>query len=489
MLKNKLRASGSTILSALLCILIGLAIGFIVLVALAYINKNNTYQENAAKYTSNEYAYADTLKVANYLAKNGVDGEVEGVLDGKLTPDQLLQVTDYIKANKIKPQGKTYTEDELAGTIAAALGSENPAEYLDVVPVFRNTIKTVILKPYEFTFGDVIGDAYDKGFRAVLQGGWYNMGDEPLGPRSEIADAAPLIMTGLSVAFAFTTGLFNIGAAGQYTLGAFGALLFALVLKCPWYVCMLAAIVFGAVWGAIPGIFKAYFNVNEVITSIMFNWIGLYAVNTIMYGGGNSPMYYVKDSKTYRLEVVSPQSRIPDLKDTGTNYFIQPATIAIFFAILIAIILWVMLNKTTFGYELKACGYSKTAAKYAGINEKRNIILSMTIAGALAGLGGALFYLSGSAQWNPQDSTALPAVGFNGISVALLASSHPIGSIFSALFISHITMGGSRMEQSIFPKEIANIISGVIIYLCAFMMLFKSRIAKLFVHKEKGGVK
>ena len=200
-------------------------------------------------------------------------------------------------------------------------------------------------------------------------------------------------------------------------------------------------------------------------------------------------MYYVKDSKTYRLEVVSPQSRIPDLKATGSNYFIQPATIAIFFAILIAVILWVMLNKTTFGYELKACGYSKTAAKYAGINEKRNIILSMTIAGALAGLGGALYYLSGSVQWNPQDSTALPAVGFNGISVALLASSHPIGSIFSALFISHITMGGSRMEQGIFPKEIANIISGVIIYLCAFMMLFKSRIAKLFTRKEKGGVK
>ncbi len=489
MLKNKLRTGGSTILSAFLCVLIGLVIGFIILVVLAFINKNNTYQENAAKYTTNEYAYAEALKVANYLSKNGVDDEVGNVLKGTITRDQLLQITGYIKANKIKPAGKTYTDDELAAAIAAALESESPDAVRDVVPVFKDTLRTVILKPYEFTFGDVISDAYDKGFRAVLQGGWYNMGDEPLGPRSEIADAAPLIMTGLSVAFAFTTGLFNIGAAGQYTLGAFGALLFALVLKCPWYVCMLAAIVFGALWGAIPGIFKAYFNVNEVITSIMFNWIGLYAVNTIMYGGGNSPMYYVKDSKTYRLEVVSPQSRIPDLKATGSNYFIQPATIAIFFAILIAIILWVMLNKTTFGYELKACGYSKTAAKYAGINEKRNIILSMTIAGALAGLGGALYYLSGSVQWNPQDSTALPAVGFNGISVALLASSHPIGSIFSALFISHITMGGSRMEQGIFPKEIANIISGVIIYLCAFMMLFKNRIAKLFTRKEKGGVK
>ena len=113
----------------------------------------------------------------------------------------------------------------------------------------------------------------------------------------------------------------------------------------------------------------------------------------------------------------------------------------------------------------------------------------MTIAGALAGLGGALYCLSGTVQWEPQASTALPAVGFNGISVALLASSHPIGSIFSALFISHITAGGSKMNTGLFPKEIANIISGVIIYLCAFMMLFRNRIARLFSRKQKGDVK
>ena len=167
----------------------------------------------------------------------------------------------------------------------------------------------------------------------------------------------------------------------------------------------------------------------------------------------------------------------------------QPASVAIFIAFIVAVMLWVILNKTTFGYELKACGLSKTAAKYAGINEKRTIILSMAIAGALAGLGGALYYLSGNPQWNPQDSTALPAMGFNGISVALLASSNPVGTIFSALFISHISIGGTFMKTSSFPMEVANIISGVIIYLCAFMMLFKSRIARLFSHREKGGNK
>ena len=483
MLFSKLRPSGRTILAALLCVLIGLAIGFVVLFSLAYIDKNNTFQKNAEVYTSGQYPRADMLRAKKYLEAGDIGDDVVSHLNGKYSSGELTEVVQHILNDN--PSGvKFYTDEQITAAVSAVAGEGTEED----AALFTDAIRNIMLKRYEFSLGDVLSDAYNKGFKAVLQGGWYSMGDEPLGPRNEIADAAPLIMTGLSVAFAFTTGLFNIGAAGQFTLGVFGALVFSLVLKCPWYICMLAAIIFGAAWGAIPGVFKAYCNVNEVITSIMFNWIGLYGVNTIMYGGGNSIMFSTNDSKTFRLDVISPQSKIPDLSGLGSRYFVQPATIAIFFAIFIAVILWVMLNKTTFGYELKACGHSKTAARYAGINEKRNIILSMTIAGALAGLGGALYCLSGSVQWNPQDSTALPAVGFNGISVALLASSHPIGSIFSALFISHITMGGTKMDQSIFPKEVASIISGVIIYLCAFMMLFKNRIAKLFSRKQKGGI-
>ena len=340
-----------------------------------------------------------------------------------------------------------------------------------------------------FTFGDVIKDAYSKGFQRVLMGGWYGLGKVPRGPRSQIAQAAPLIMTGLSVAFAFKTGLFNIGAAGQYTLGAFGALLCALVLKLPWYLCLVAAAIFGAFWGAIPGFFKAYFNVNEVITAIMFNWIGLYGVNTIIYGGGTGVMFNVKASKTWTVASKSAASLIPDLKDLGSSYLVRPASIGIFIAMIIALVLWVILNKTTFGYELKACGHSKTAAKYAGINEKKNIILSMAISGALAGIGAGLYYLSDAAQWEPMVSTALPAFGFDGISVALLASSHPLGIIFSALFISHISIGGGFMDAMIFPPEIADVISGVIIYLCAFIMLFRNKISQMFTRKEKGGTK
>ena len=319
------------------------------------------------------------------------------------------------------------------------------------------------------------------GFSRILKGGFYL---KPKGIGTVLAQTAPLIMTGLSVAFAFKTGLFNIGAAGQYTLGALGALYFALVLKMPWFVYLLAAMLFGALWGAIPGIFKAYFNVNEVITAIMFNWIGLYAVNEIIYKGVIGDMYDMKTTKTYTLRSTSPSSMIPDM---GLNnlFKTKSTTIAIFIAIIIAIVVYIVINKTTFGYELKACGHNKEAARYAGINDKKNIVLSMTIAGALSGIGAGLYYLSGVAEWNPQVSTALPAMGFNGIPVALLALSNPIGVIFAALFVSHITVGGGYLPTKYFQPEIADVIIAVIIYLCAFVMLFKGMVLEAIANKKK----
>ena len=269
-------------------------------------------------------------------------------------------------------------------------------------------------------------------------------------------------------------------------MGAYFALYSAIMLKLPWWACLLIAALGGALWGAIPGIFKAFLNVNEVITSIMFNWIGLYGVNTLIYQGGTGPMFNTNTTKTYTIKQASAESLLPsfNVNVKGEPYFgkMFTPTIGIFIAIVVAVIIWVILNKTTFGYELKACGHNKDAAKYAGINDKRNIILSMAIAGALAGLGAGLFYLSGSKEWEPLVSTALPAVGFNGISVALLASSNPIGCIFSALFVSHITVGGGVMDASIFPSEVADIISGVVIYLCAFSLLFRN---KLLARKPK----
>lgn len=323
--------------------------------------------------------------------------------------------------------------------------------------------------------------AWDQGFVRIIQGGFY---DFPYGVGRTLTNSAPLIMTGLSVAFAFKTGLFNIGAAGQYTLGAFGALYCALILHMPWYLCLLASALFGAVWGAIPGIFKAYLNINEVITSIMFNWIGLYMVNEIVYARGTGAMYDVKSTRTWKLADTAPESVIPSA-GLSDLFHTPSTTIAIFLAIAAAILIWVILEKTTFGYELKAVGLNKNAARYAGINEKKNIILSMTIAGALAGFGAGLLYLSGGAEWNPLNTTTLPAMGFNGIATALLAASHPIGTIFSSVFISHITVGGSFLPTRYFPAEIADLISGIIIYLCAFAMLFRGLIArKMHVNKD-----
>ena len=313
--------------------------------------------------------------------------------------------------------------------------------------------------------------AWADGFVRILKGGFH---DAPYGVGKELANAAPLIMTGLSVGFAFKTGLFNIGAAGQYTLGAYGALYCAIMLKLPWFVCLLAAAILGGLWGAIPGFFKAYFNINEVITSIMFNWIGLYLVNELIYQNGTGPMYDVRNTRTLNLGKSAELSKalIPDF---GLNKMFQTnsTTIAIFLAAAVAILIWVVLNKTTFGYELKAVGLNKSAARYAGINEKKNIILSMAIAGALAGFGAGLYYLSNVSQWNPLNSTSLPAMGFNGIAAAFLGGLNPIGAIFSSYFIQHITNGGAYVDKTMYSAQISDLISALIIYLCGFVLFFK----------------
>ncbi|HRX59359.1 MAG TPA: ABC transporter permease [Eubacteriales bacterium] len=299
--------------------------------------------------------------------------------------------------------------------------------------------------------------------------------------------AAPLIMTGLSVAFAFKTGLFNIGATGQYTVGGAFALIAAIQLQQPWYVCLILALIGGAFWGLFPGLFKAYFNVNEVITSIMFNWIAMFAVNLTI---NNLPMMLAKYwggaqmDRTANLAQANPSALIPRLgldELMNSNYM----NISIFIAILFAIVAWIILSKTTFGYELKACGFNRNASIYAGINAKRNIVLSMVISGAFAGVGGGLYFLAGTGQYTLLKQ--LLTAGFNGIPVALLASSHPIGTIFSALFVSYIQVGGDAMQPD-FVKEIIDIIISVIIYLAAFALLMRELLTRrsMLAHDAEG---
>jgi simple sugar transport system permease protein len=296
--------------------------------------------------------------------------------------------------------------------------------------------------------------------------------------------SAPLIMVGLAVGFAFKTGLFNIGATGQYTIGAFFALFSAIVWGFPWYAAILAAMAGGALWGAIPGFFKAFFNVNEVITSIMFNWIGMFLVNLLClntpkiisdYWGGNI------GNRTANLAVANPSAIIPKWgldKLFDSNYM----NIGVFIAVLIAICMFVILNKTTFGYELKACGYNRNASVYAGMNAKRSIILSMVISGALAGIGGGLYYLTGIGNYNIEK--LLLAMGFNGIPVALLGGSNPLGIILSGIFISYIQVGGEALQPT-FSKEIIDIIIAVIIYMSALSLLVKLTLEKLIRRRKK----
>lgn len=319
------------------------------------------------------------------------------------------------------------------------------------------------------------------GFKTLLRTGLIN----PEKFAKVLYQAAPLIMTGLSVGFAFKTGLFNIGASGQYTVGAFFALVAAIRFQMPWYFCLVAAALGGAIWGAFPGLCKAFFNVNEVITSIMFNWIGLFSVNLAI---NNMPImlanYWraINKDRTPNLAAANASAIIPKAgldKVLNSPYM----NISIFIAITIAIVIWIILNKTTFGYELKACGYNRNASVYAGINAKRNIVFSMLIAGALSGIGGGIYYLAGTAQFTIA-KTLLP-MGFNGIPVALLASSHPLGTIFSAFFISYIQVGGDALQPE-YAKEIIDIIISVIIYLSAFALLMQNIITRLLRADRSG---
>ena len=296
---------------------------------------------------------------------------------------------------------------------------------------------------------------------------------------STLVKTAPLVMCSLSILFAYKVGFFNIGAAGQYVAGAAVSLFFALNFNFHWSVCLVIAILAGAFWGAIPGILKAYRNVNEVISGIMLNWIGLYLANSLIT--------IVKDPKTpfsYKLEEKNPLGKLPSFgleKLFSNNRYV---TIAIPLAVIVAIIIWVLLEKTKLGYELKATGANKNAAIYCGMNEKKNTVLTLAISGGLAGLGAAFNYLSGVEQW-ATTQTSVPGMGFNGIASAFLGGLSPIGAIFSSFFIQHITLGGGYLDKRVYCAQVSDLMSSIIIYLCGFALFFKIILNRALDKKEE----
>ena len=309
----------------------------------------------------------------------------------------------------------------------------------------------------------------------------FNLGDMLL-------ETAPLMMTGLSVAIAFKTGLFNIGAPGQYLMGAMSSLLVALSIPTNehnaffvWLLALIAGVLSGMLWGAIPGFFKAVFNVNEVIVCIMTNWI---AANTVSWIFSITGERYVNIAETKTKFIRTTASNGVSTAKLGLDKLFPGSNIdiSIFIVILVAVVMYIMINKTTFGYELKACGYNKNAARYAGMNEKRNVILSMAIAGGLAAGGAALWYLNGRNDflWNTYSS--LPSEGFNGIPAALLASNNPIGVIFSSLFLRYVDKGGFNLAgYTAFNEYVSDLIIAVIVYFAGFSKLFRD----MLVMKKK----
>jgi simple sugar transport system permease protein len=291
--------------------------------------------------------------------------------------------------------------------------------------------------------------------------------------------AIPLILTGLSVAVAFKTGLFNIGAPGQYLMGTAVTLMLALGIPTEvvpawlvWVIAFLGGVLAGAVWGAIPGLVKALLNINEVLACIMTNWIAANLVTWIFDGSNyrnlteNTKSGYIY--KTAYNGVVTAK--------LGLNKLFPNSQVnaGVILAILIAIAVYIFMSKTTMGYELKACGANRHAARYAGINDKRNIVLSMAIAGGLSGAAAALYYLSGNTEFFWSTYQSLPAAGFNGIPVALLAANNPIAVIFTGCFMSMLDIVGLQITNlTAYNEYITDVIIAVIVYLSAFSLVIK----------------
>ncbi|MBQ8260276.1 MAG: ABC transporter permease [Clostridia bacterium] len=297
-------------------------------------------------------------------------------------------------------------------------------------------------------------------------------------------ESAPLLLTGLSVAIAFKTGLFNIGAPGQYLMGAMGSVIVALSVPTTpatafwvWLLALVVGMLCGMLWGLIPGLFKAFLNVNEVIVCIMTNWIAANIVSWVF--NNNKQFINAEGGKTaYTLPTTANGVSTPKL---GLDKLFPGSNIdiGIFIAAIIAIGIFILMNKTVLGYELKACGHNKNAAKYSGMNEKRNIMLSMAIAGGLAAIGASLYYLNGGAElaWNTYGK--LPDNGFNGIPVALLASNNPLGVIFSSVFLRFIDKGGYNLAGfTAYNEYVSDLIIAVIIYFAGFSKLIRDLISR-----------
>lgn len=317
------------------------------------------------------------------------------------------------------------------------------------------------------------------GFKALIIGGFFN-GMKSFG--DVFYYAVPIILTGVGIGFAFKASIFNIGGSGQFLAGSFCALYVAIQWDLPgalgWIVPLIAAAVGGALWALIPALLHAYRNVNIIIATIMMNYAGLYLTNFLI----KKTIY---DPLRNQTQLVPADNRLP----TAGLEKIFPGSVVncgILIAIAVAILMYILLEKTTFGFEIKACGKNRDASANAGINARRNIVIAMLISGALCGLGGALMYLSSSGKYL-QVVEVLQAEGMNGIPVALLAMNNPLGCIFSAFFLAYLQVSGFYMQSYGYTAEIVDIITSVIIYFSAFSQIISEFMHRRSLQKKSAG--
>jgi len=343
--------------------------------------------------------------------------------------------------------------------------------------IHQNALYTIIAIFFGFLVGGIFLwaagfspiEAYAKLFSSVFSRPKYLIWS--------VIYATPLIFTGLSVAFSYKMGVFNIGAEGQFVVGSLAALCVGILVDAPpglhVLLCMLAAVAAGMLWSFLVAVLRVRFGINEVLSFIMFNWIAFYfsnyVVNTaaIHKVGGGEASKDIRES----ARILLPQS----FQSNKANY-------GIFLAIIAAIVIWFILTKTTLGYKVQAVGLNPHAAKYGGINSNKTMYIAMSLSGALAALGGAVQLMGNSmriSQFAGQEG-----FGFQGITVALIASSHPIGCIFSGLFYGAMKYGGSKLNLIDAPTEVVDIIMGTIVLFIAISHVFRYLITRRLKNKE-----
>ncbi|MCI7472098.1 MAG: ABC transporter permease [Clostridiales bacterium] len=387
----------------------------------------------------------------------------------------------------MKEKGSTLLQKEgtksvMASLIAILIGLAVGAVIILIVGIFNSNLG---LKGAVEGVQLIFGGLFSTGRNAA---GTLTFGFNSINMGNMLFRATPLILTGLSVAVAFKTGLFNIGAPGQYLMGTAATLILALsiptsVVPAPvvWIIAFVGGSLAGAIWGCIPGLVKAFLNINEVLACIMTNWIAANLVTWLFDKGSlfENLQNHVENTKTayiYKTSFNGVQTAKLGLDKIFPGSQVNGGIIV---AIIIAILVFILMSKTTLGYQLKACGANRHAARYAGIADKRNIVLSMAIAGALSGAAAALYYLSGNTEFYWTSAyQSLPAIGFNGIPVALLAASHPIGVIFAGCFMSMLDIVGLQLTNlTAYNEYITDVIIAIIVYLSAFSLVIRMLIS------------